>query len=218
MYLQFANTRTKVLSIDACFISITSFCEPHYLSTTSPHSCQTASISRIRHFAFKQSLYSLRNLIILVFTSEACRRCIARALRMPAPSPPPRRSSERRGRSPSREGSVKTEPPSRYASRSRASPGAQPSASKRRASPGAPPPPPPPPPSAAEPAAGWPGVKGFSVFGLVLLGVGLLAGAFLGASWQASRSTPYPVCGDGPAPSFGPQNVTLQVMIRDAPV
>ena len=51
------------------------------------------------------------------------------------PSPSPRQSGDRRGRSAIREGSVQTEPPSRQASSKRASPGSNAGSSKRHASP-----------------------------------------------------------------------------------
>jgi len=51
------------------------------------------------------------------------------------PSPSPRKSGDRRGRSATRAGSVQTEPPSRQPSPSRASPGSKAGSSQRRASP-----------------------------------------------------------------------------------
>jgi len=52
----------KDLSFEACFRSIVSFGDPHYLSRTSPDSIQCAWNSRILNFDFRKTLLPLRNL------------------------------------------------------------------------------------------------------------------------------------------------------------
>jgi len=52
----------KDLSSDACFRSIASFGDPHYLSRTAPHSIQCAQNSRSWNFEFRKTLLPLRNL------------------------------------------------------------------------------------------------------------------------------------------------------------
>jgi len=52
----------KDLSSEACFRSIASFRDPHYLSRTSPHSIQCAWNSRIWNFEFRKTLLPQRNL------------------------------------------------------------------------------------------------------------------------------------------------------------
>ena len=52
----------KDLWFEACFRSIASFGDTHYLSRTSPHSIQCAWNPRIGNFEFRKTLLPLRNL------------------------------------------------------------------------------------------------------------------------------------------------------------